>query len=280
MTSLFAGLGTALFFAVGMIAAARASRTLPATHVVALSAALATMIVLPLAFAQGVPELQPTQILLMLMSGVGNIFGFLCVYTALKHGKVGLVAPIVATEGGIAAVLASLLGKSVDPIIAFVLLLIVIGIVIGARSPDPEPFPGERPVFAAVLATFGACFFAMGLIAVGFLSGEIPLAWVLLPARLIGVLFFTLPLVLARRLRVTQPIFGWVVLLAAADILGMGIFTLGAAVNLPVTMVLASQMAPLAALLAYFLFRERLGRGQIIGLVIMVGGVTILGLLQ
>ncbi len=60
----------------------------------------------------------------------------------------------------------------------------------------------------------------------------------------------------------------------------MGIFTLGAAVNLPVTMVLASQMAPLAALLAYFLFRERLGRGQIIGLVIMVGGVTILGLLQ
>ncbi len=280
MTSLFAGLGTALFFAVGMIAAARASRTLPATHVVALSAALATMIVLPLAFAQGVPELQPTQILLMLMSGVGNIFGFLCVYTALKHGKVGLVAPIVATEGGIAAVLASLLGKSVDPVIAFVLLLIVIGIVIGARSPDPEPFPGERPVFAAVLATFSACFFAMGLIAVGFLSGEIPLAWVLLPARLVGVLFFTLPLVLARRLRVTRPIFGWVVLLAAADILGMGIFTLGAAVNLPVTMVLASQMAPLAALLAYFLFRERLGRGQIIGLVIMVGGVTILGLLQ
>ncbi len=263
-----------------MIAAARASRTLPSTHVVALSAALATMIVLPLAFAQGVPELQPTQILLMLMSGVGNIFGFLCVYTALKHGKVGLVAPIVATEGGIAAVLASLLGKSVDPIIAFVLLLIVIGIVIGARSQDPEPFPGERPVFAAVLATFGACLFAMGLIAVGFLSGEIPLAWVLLPARLIGVLFFTLPLVLAGRLRVTRPIFGWVVLLAAADILGMGIFTLGAAVNLPVTMVLASQMAPLAALLAYFLFRERLGRGQIIGLVIMVGGVTILGLLQ
>jgi drug/metabolite transporter (DMT)-like permease len=39
-------------------------------------------------------------------------------------------------------------------------------------------------------------------------------------------------------------------------------------------------MAPLAAILAFFLFRERLGKGQIAGLIIMVGGVTLLALLQ
>ena len=158
--------------------------------------------------------------------------------------------------------------------------MIVIGILIAARSKDPDPFPGERPVLAAGFASLGACLFAIGLISTGFLSGELPLAWVLLPARIVGVLLFTLPLLLSGRLRVTRQAFLWVLLLAAADLLGIGMYTIGAAQNLPVTAVLASQMAPLAAILAFFLFRERLGKGQIAGLIIMVGGVTLLALLQ
>ena len=78
----------------------------------------------------------------------------------------------------------------------------------------------------------------------------------------------------------TRQAFLWVLLLAAADLMGIGMYTIGAAQNLPVTAVLASQMAPLAAILAFFLFRERLGKGQIAGLIIMVGGVTLLALLQ
>ena len=162
----------------------------------------------------------------------------------------------------------------------FVLLMIVIGILIAARSKDPDPFPGERPVLAAGFASLGACLFAIGLISTGFLSGELPLAWVLLPARIVGVLLFTLPLLLSGRLRVTRQAFLWISLLAAADLLGIGMYTIGAAQNLPVTAVLASQMAPLAAILAFFFFRERLGKGQIAGLIIMVGGVTLLALLQ
>ncbi|MSV52908.1 MAG: EamA family transporter [Actinobacteria bacterium] len=280
MTSLIAGMATAVFFAVGTIAASRASRILPAPHVVGLSAAVAAVVVVPWAAIQGVPQFETFQLLLMLVSGVGNIFGFLCVYVAFRYGKVGLVAPIVATEGGIAAVIASFLGRSVEPLIGFVLLMIVIGILIAARSKDPDPFPGERPVLAAGFASLGACLFAIGLISTGFLSGELPLAWVLLPARIVGVLLFTLPLLLSGRLRVTRQAFLWVLLLAAADLLGIGMYTIGAAQNLPVTAVLASQMAPLAAILAFFLFRERLGKGQIAGLIIMVGGVTLLALLQ
>ena len=273
-------MATAVFFAVGTIAASRASRILPAPHVVGLSAAVAAVVVVPWAAIQGVPQFETFQLRLMLVSGGGNICGFLCVYVAFRYGKVGLVAPIVATEGGIAAVIASFLGRSVEPLIGFVLLMIVIGILIAARSKDPDPFPGERPVLAAGFASLGACLFAIGLISTGFLSGELPLAWVLLPARIVGVLLFTLPLLLSGRLRVTRQAFLWISLLAAADLLGIGMYTIGAAQNLPVTAVLASQMAPLAAILAFFLFRERLGKGQIAGLIIMVGGVTLLALLQ
>ncbi|HAN70565.1 MAG TPA: hypothetical protein DCQ36_03120 [Actinobacteria bacterium] len=280
MVSVIAGCATAFFFAVGMIAASQASRAVPAVRVVALAAVVSSLIVIPWALLDGIPEVTSQQVLLMVVSGVGNVGGFLCVYTALKYGKVGLVAPIVATEGGIAAVVASLLGDTMDPFIALLLLFIVIGIMIGARSADPEPFPGERPGLAALMATLGAFFFAGGLVAVGMMSGELPLAWVLLPARLVGGLLIALPLAVTMRLRVPRRTFLWVVLLAVADIVAISIYTVGAAENLSVTAVLSSQMAPIAAVLAFLLFKERLGRGQVLGLVIMVTGVTLLGLMQ
>lgn len=280
MVSVVAGFATAVFFAIGMIAAARASRTVHATQVVALAAIVASLLVVPWAVFEGVPSLTTGQFALMVLSGIGNVFGFLCVYTALKHGKVGLVAPIVATEGGIAALIASILGRSVDPIIAFVLVIVVLGIIIGARSHDPEPFPDEKPVRAALFAVVGALMFAMSLVAIGLLSGDVPLSWVLLPARVVGVVFLALPLLVMGRLRVPRQILAWVVLLASVDVIAISTYTLGAANNLPVTAVLASQMAPLAAVLAFVLFKERLGRGQIGGLVLMMAGMTALGLLQ
>jgi drug/metabolite transporter (DMT)-like permease len=87
-------------------------------------------------------------------------------------------------------------------------------------------------------------------------------------------------LAVTMRLRVPRRTFLWVVLLAVADIVAISIYTVGAAENLSVTAVLSSQMAPIAAVLAFLLFKERLGRGQVLGLVIMVTGVTLLGLMQ
>jgi drug/metabolite transporter (DMT)-like permease len=168
----------------------------------------------------------------------------------------------------------------VEPVVAFLLLVIVIGIVIGARSRDPAPFVGERPALAAGFAVVGALLFASGLLAVGLLSGGVPLAWVLMPARLVGLFVLALPLAITGRLRVPRRVFAWVVLLAVVDVIAISIYTVGAAVNLPVTAVLASQMAPIAAVMAFVLFREKLGRGQVAGLVLMVAGMTALGALQ
>jgi drug/metabolite transporter (DMT)-like permease len=57
-------------------------------------------------------------------------------------------------------------------------------------------------------------------------------------------------------------------------------YAIGAQQNIAVTAVVASQMAPMAAVLAYFIFGERLGKGQIVGLVVILSGVTVLSFLQ
>jgi multidrug transporter EmrE-like cation transporter len=44
--------------------------------------------------------------------------------------------------------------------------------------------------------------------------------------------------------------------------------------------VMSSQMAPIAAVLAFFLFKERLARGQLIGLVVILAGIVGLSIVQ
>ena len=54
----------------------------------------------------------------------------------------------------------------------------------------------------------------------------------------------------------------------------------GARHNIAVAAVLSSQFAALAAVAAYFLFRERLSRVQLVGVVTIVAGVAVLTALQ
>ena len=65
-----------------------------------------------------------------------------------------------------------------------------------------------------------------------------------------------------------------------SEVIGFTCFTLGAQYNIAVTSVLASQFAPIAAVMAYVLFRERLGRLQIAGVAILVVAVTALSLVS
>jgi drug/metabolite transporter (DMT)-like permease len=63
-----------------------------------------------------------------------------------------------------------------------------------------------------------------------------------------------------------------------AEVIGFTCFAIGAQYEVAITSVLASQFAPIAAVMAYVLFREKLGRLQITGVAILVAGVTALSL--
>jgi drug/metabolite transporter (DMT)-like permease len=280
MLSIVAGFITAVIFAVGMIAAARASRSIGAVQVVAVSSSIGLVIVVPWCLISGIPTLDGGQLALMVLAGIVNVLGFRCTYAALRFGKVGLVAPIVAAEGAVAAIISAFLGQSIAPLVAFLLVVITGGIVIAARSQDPAPFDHERPLKAAGLATLGAISFGISLFAVGILSAQVSLPWVLLPGRVVGVFAIALPLLAMSRLSVPRSAWPILVLLACCDLAGIAAYSVGAQENLAVTAVISSQMAPIAAVMAFFLFRERMGRGQITGLVVIVIGMSVLGVVQ
>jgi drug/metabolite transporter (DMT)-like permease len=58
------------------------------------------------------------------------------------------------------------------------------------------------------------------------------------------------------------------------------LFTLGAREGIAVASVLSSMFAPIAAIAAFVVFRERLGRRQIVGIVLIAAGVAALGFIQ
>ena len=278
MVSIVFGLLTASFFASSSLLSSRSVKVIGSASSLAWAMLVGLVITTPFVIASGVPANLQASLPWMGAAALGNVFGILIAGFALRVGKVGVVAPILATEGAIAAVIAAVLWESIAPIVAFVLMVIVGGIVLSAVAPDPEPLANERPLYAAALSTVAAACFGVSLFSAGNLSDEVPIAWVLLPARLVGVLIIFLPLLVTRRLRITRSTAPLVIAMGFTEVLGFVCFAIGAQYGVGVTSVLASQFAPIAAVGAYFLFKERLGRLQILGVAVLVVGVTTLTL--
>lgn len=280
MIAVVLGLATALTWAVSTVAGSRAVRVLDQYSVVAWAMLLGLVVTLPFALASGIPpELSGANLVWFGVAGAGNIGGLVLTYAALRIGKVGLVAPVVATEGAIAALISSLLGESLAPLVVLALAVIVVGVVVSSVAPDPAPIEHERPVRAVLLASCAAVVFGLGLLAVGRLSGELPVAWSLLPARVVGVLVLAIPLVILRRLHLNRAAVPFIVTVGLAEVVGFTSFAFAARDSVAVASVLASQFATFAAVIAYVVYRERLGRLQILGVALVVGGVTALALL-
>jgi drug/metabolite transporter (DMT)-like permease len=71
-----------------------------------------------------------------------------------------------------------------------------------------------------------------------------------------------------------------VVTAGIAEVVGFALFAVGSRHGVAVAAVLASQFAAIAAVAAYFLFRERLTRVQVAGVATIVIGVAVLTALQ
>ena len=280
MLSVVLGLLTASFFASTSLITSRSVKIIGSASSLAWTMVVGLLITTPFLIASGVPANLGAVAPWMVMAGLGNVLGILLAGFALREGKVGVVAPILATGGAISALISAILGESIAPLVAFVLLVIVSGVVLSAVAPDPAPLANERPVYAVVISSLAAMCIGAGLFATGNLSDELPLSWVLLPARLVGVLIIFLPLLLTRRLRITRSTVPMVIAMGFTEVLGFVCFAIGAQYQLAVMSVFSSQFAPIAAIAAYFLFKERLGRLQIAGVAVIVLGVTALALVN
>ncbi len=265
--------------------------------------------------ADALASMSTGQILGLMVNGASYTAGLLLAYQALVIGRVSIVTPIVSTEGGVAALASVALGEALGIPTAFILAVIAMGVVLAsidrradevaeAGGPpdvvDPSdptgvipaptaPAPSARSRHARedpaatrrsiVLAIAAAVAFSIGLVTSARL-GDVPISWILLVSRLVGVLLVALPLFARGRLRLSRRALPLVVVSGVLEALGSALYVTGAHVSPAAAAVLSSQFAAIAALSAFILFGERLARIQLIGITLVFIGVTALAIVR
>ncbi len=267
-----------------------------------------TAVGLPIGLVAGVPrDVAPEAPVLLLLAGLCYAGGLYSAYTALTFGKVSIVAPIVATEGAVAALIAVGLGDTLGAGAAVLLTVIVIGVVLSSIDPARPDVPaGDIEIAADALygppksivvepagpatdtpaidhtrravawSIAAAAIFGVGLVAAGKSAVLVPPIWVAISVRVVGLVVVALPLVIQRRLVLTRVAFPLVLIAGIGEIIGSTLAAWGATFNIAIAAVLGSQFAAIAAVVAFLLFRERLARSQVLGVVLIVAGVTAL----
>ncbi|MBV9336216.1 MAG: EamA family transporter [Solirubrobacterales bacterium] len=278
MTAILGGIVASVCFAVSSLCASAATRAVGPAVTVAGVMSFGLLLVVPPTIVLGdVNQLSAATIGLMVVIGATNVIGLRIEYVALRRGNVGVVVPIVSTDGAIAAVIAVLAGLRLRADTAVLLAVVSAGVMLAAASPDPpdavDASPGLR---SGLLALIPALLFGVNLFVTERVGAEVALVWVLLPARLLGTAAVAIPLAVRGVPRPRGGVLALLALAGAAEVLGIVSYTVGARHELAVAAVLASQFAALTTLGAYFVFGERLNGSQVAGLVIVALGVGLL----
>jgi len=279
--AILGGLGAAVSWAVTSLTAARASRLIGAPATLAWVMLTGLLVVGPVVLAEGRPsELDAGAAGWLAIAGGGNVAGLLLVYSGVRIGKVGIVAPVSSSEGAVAALIAVGAGERLGAGTGVALAAIVAGVILAARS-SAATEETERDDPRAVLFALGAAVaFGSSLYATGRASVDLPIAWAVLPPRVFGVVLVTVPLVLLGRLHLTRAALPYVVCSGLAEVAGFVSYAIGARHGIAVSAVLASQFAALAAISAVFLFGERLGREGVVGVIAIAAGVAAVSALR
>src|SRR5919109_3251526 len=139
MIAILGGIGAAAVFATATLCSSRSTRMIEPWAVLAWVMIVGSLIVLPWATVEGVPdELDGGSLGWLAVSGLGNVCGLLLAYSALRLGKVGIVAPVVSTEGAIAAVISVLAGEEIGAGVGVTLGVIALGILLAASTREAQ----------------------------------------------------------------------------------------------------------------------------------------------
>jgi drug/metabolite transporter (DMT)-like permease len=276
------GLGAAICWSVSILCSSQSARRIGALSSLAWVMLVGCVFTLPAIALAGPVSIGIREVALLAVSGITNVVGILFVLTALRSGKVSVVAPITSTEGAIAAVIAVIAGEQLAPGAGLVLGAIVVGVVLAASERHPEAIENARfgPITTALLALAAASCFGVNLYVSGLIGQELPLAWSALPARLTGVLVIAIPLILLRRLRLTRAAAPFVLVTGLTEVLGIASFAFGAREGIAIASVISSQFAAIAAVAAVILLRERLARVQVVGVATISVGVAVLAAIR
>jgi drug/metabolite transporter (DMT)-like permease len=282
MIAILGGLGAAAGWALSTLCSSRSSKLVDPRVVVAWVMLVGLVIAGPAAAISGVPRaLHGASVWWLALAGVGNVAGLAFSYQALRIGQVALVAPLVSTEGAIAAVISIVAGETLAPSVGVALLVIALGIglasVPGVHAAEETR---ARHPESVVLAALAALAFGAGLYATGRAGATLPSSWVVVSARAVGVAAVALPLALRGGLKLPRPAVKLVVTSGVCEVLGFYSYTVGSRHGIAIAAVMSSQFAVLTVIGAYLVFRERLSRVQVCGVCGVLIGVAALSVLR
>jgi drug/metabolite transporter (DMT)-like permease len=301
MIAIIGGLVAAVLWALANLVSSRSARIIGEDSTLAWMMLVGLIVTTPLAVASGpLPDFTPTALLWLTGSGLGSVVGLAFLYRGLRVGKVGVVAALGSTEGALAAGVSVLRGESLPPLAIAMLAVVAIGIVaVGLASRPSETAPegigaavdeatspdaggsaavdeahDERQAVAFGVAA--ALCFGLAIYSTGQAGLLVAPMVAVMPARIAGVVGVLLPLALLGRLRLSRRAIPMVVVIGLGEVFGNAAYILGARESLAISAVLASQYGAVAAVAAFFAFRERLSRTQIAGIVTIAIGVAVL----
>jgi drug/metabolite transporter (DMT)-like permease len=287
MVAILGGLGAAMSWAIATLASSRSSRMIGPMSVLGWVMAVGLVVaILPAIFLSRPVPLGPPELAGLVVLGLSHNIGLLLAYRALTIGRVSIVAPITATEGALAALLAVVLGEALELQVAVILGVIAVGVVLAAAErtradDDPARADAAHTRQSAIYALAAAFTFSVGLVLSGKLGANgMPPAWIIVASRTVGVTIIVLPLLLRGRFQLTRAALPLVIVSGVLEAVGSAAYTIAASTDIAVAAVLSSQFAAFAALGGFLLFRERLQRLQVVGVVIVALGITALSVLR
>lgn len=270
MTALLA-LSSALIIGGSDFAGGLATRRDNAFRVTAVAqmAGLATAVVAVV--ITGADEVTRTDVIAGVLAGLSGTFSFICFYRALALGAMSVVAPTAAVVGATIPTIVSIArGEELSRIAAVGIVLAVAAIVLVTRetTSDDSAVTTPRPVLAlAVVAGIGFSVFFLALSETEDAAGM----WPLVVARLVSV-----PIVFAIAARAAGH-----VLPVTTDARRLALFTgvsemIANAILLvalrrgevAIASVFGSLYPVSTVLLAWGVLRERIGRIQVVGVVL------------
>jgi drug/metabolite transporter (DMT)-like permease len=259
------GLGSALAWGAGDFAGGLASRRSSAMIVVLFSQLVGGTLLLGLAVAIGGSLPPARQLVFGALAGVFGVLGLVGLYKGLAQGRMGLVAPLSAVVTALVPLLFSLVVEGFPGWLRMTGFVIAVAAVWFLSSPE-----GSARINAGELrlSLFAGLGFGLFFIFMDQASSQVVL-WPLVAARAAAILVMTVLLTATRQL--AAPPAGqlsFIVLAGILDATGNAAFGMAAHLGrLDIAAILASLYPASTVLLAWLVFKERLGRQQWVGVV-------------
>ena len=286
------GLMAALVWGTTDVVATLASRSvgsLAATAGMVLTSVV-TLALLVLVTGTRLPE-DPSVTVTALASGAISALAYLAFFTALRHGPITVVSPVVSLYGGLTVVLSILLlGEQLAPLQAVGVVVATCGVVLAAVAFD-QGIRSARPIgpgvayalfalvaFAAVTILLSGPIRAAGWLPIMLLSriANASVGWVILGATRV---VRRRPLATSPRRRFDRRATGLVVAAGLLDTAAFVAFAVGLQVSETWLVGIISSFGPVVAVaFGVLMFDERPRRIQWLGLVFVAASIFLIAL--